>query len=69
MWVVIQSTEKTNVQNLYNRGRGRPRATFVDNLSIDSGVETTDKLDTFMLVRIVWRRVILDPRAAPADLP
>ena len=32
------------------RGRGHPRATtFVDNLLIDTGVETTGKLETLML--------------------
>ena len=31
-----------------HRGRGRPRATFVDNLLIDTGVETTSELE--------WRR-------------
>jgi hypothetical protein len=43
--------------------------TFVDNLSIDTAVETTGEQKTLMLDRIVWRRVILDPRAAPADPP
>ena len=52
-----------------HRGRGRPRATFVDNLLIDTGVETTGELETLMLDRMVWRRVIQDPRAAPADPP
>ena len=52
-----------------HRGRGRPRTTFVDNLLIDTGVETTGELETLMLDRMVWRRVILDPRAAPADPP
>ena len=52
-----------------HRGRGRPRATFVDNLLLDTGVETTGELETLMLDRMVWRRVILDPRAAPADPP
>ena len=52
-----------------HRGRGRPRATFVDNLLIETGVETNGELETLMLDRMVWRRVILDPRAAPADLP
>ena len=45
------------------------RATFVDNLLIDTGAETTGKLDTLMLDRMVWRRVIMDPWAAPADPP
>ena len=37
------------------RGRGRPRATFVDNLLIDTGVENTSELETLMLDRMVWR--------------
>ena len=48
---------------------GCPRATFVDNLLIDTGVETTGKLDTLMLDRIVWRRINQDAWAAPADPP
>ena len=52
-----------------HRDRVSPRATFVDNLLIDTGVETTGELETLMLDRMVWRRVILDPRAAPADPP
>ena len=36
-----------------NRGRGRPGATFVDNLLIDTGVETTGELETLMLDRMV----------------
>ena len=52
------------VLGIGHRGRGRPRSTFVDNLLIDTGVETTGKLETLMLDRMVmWRRVILDPRA------
>jgi hypothetical protein len=50
-----------------HRGRGCPRATFVDNLLIDIGVETAGELETLMLDRVGWRRVILDPLAAPAD--
>ena len=46
-----------------HRSRGRPRATFVDNLLIDTGVETTGELETLMLDRMVWRRVIQDPWA------
>ena len=41
--------------------------TFVDNLFIDRGVDTTGELETLILYRMVWRRVILDPRAAPVD--
>ena len=29
-----------------HRGRGRPRATYVDNLLIDTGVETAGELET-----------------------
>jgi hypothetical protein len=43
--------------------------TFVDNMLIDTGVETPGELETLMLHRIVWRRVIQDPQAAPADPP
>ena len=50
-----------------HRGRGRPRATYVDNLLIDTGVETAGELETLMLDRLVWRRVILDPLVAPAN--
>ena len=51
-----------------HRGRGRLRATYVDNRLIDTGVETAGELETLMLLdRLVWRRVILDPLAAPAD--
>ena len=50
-----------------HRGRGHPRATYVDNLLIDTGVENACKLETLMLDRLVWRRVILDPLVAPAD--
>jgi hypothetical protein len=52
-----------------HRGKGRPRATFVDNLLIDTAVETTGELETLMLDRMVWRRVIQDPLVAPADPP
>ena len=45
------------------------RATFVDNLLIDTEVETTGELETLMLDRMEWTRVIQDPRAAPADPP
>ena len=38
-------------------------------LLIDTGVETTGELETLILDRMVWRKVILDPRAAPADPP
>ena len=47
-----------------HRGRGCPRATYVDNLLIDTGVETAGKLEKLMLDRMVWRRVILDPLVA-----
>ena len=47
-----------------HRGRGRPRATFVGNLLIDTGVKTTGELETLMQDRVVWRRVSLDPWAA-----
>ena len=50
-----------------HRGRGRHRATFVDNLLIDTGIETTGELETLMLDKMVWRRVIQDSWAAPAD--
>jgi hypothetical protein len=43
--------------------------TFVDNLLIDTVVETTGELETRMLDIMVGRKVILDPRAAPADPP
>jgi hypothetical protein len=43
--------------------------TLVDNMLIDTGVETTGELETLMLDRMVWRRVILDPREAPGDPP
>ena len=46
-----------------------PGATFVDNLLIDTGVETNGELETLMLDRMVRRRIILDPRTAPADPP
>ena len=51
------------------RGRRRPRVTFVKNLLIDTGVETTGELETLMLDRMVLTRVILNPRVAPADPP
>ena len=35
----------------------------------DTGVETTGELETPMLDRMKSRRVIQDPRAAPADPP
>ena len=43
--------------------------TFVENLLIDTGVATTGELEILMLDIMVWSRVILDPRAAPADPP
>ena len=46
------------------RGKGHPRSTFVG-----TGVETTGKLETLMLNKMLWRRNILDPRAAPTDPP
>ena len=52
-----------------HRGRVRPRATFVGNLLIDTGVKITGELETLMLDIMVWRRVIQDPRAAPAGPP
>ena len=42
---------------------------IVDNLLIDTGVETTGDLETLMLDRMVWKRVIQDPRAATIDPP
>ena len=50
-----------------HRCRGRLRATFVDNLLMDTGVETTGELETLLLDRVVSKRVILDPQAAPTD--
>ena len=47
------------------KGKGRPRTTFVDNLL----VVTPGKLETLMLDRIVYKSVILDPLAYPADPP
>ena len=45
----------------------RPRATFVDKVLIDTGVETTGELETLMLDRMLWKRVTQNPRAATAD--
>ena len=64
---ISDSLEACQCPWIGHRGRGRPRFRFVDNLLIYTGVETNDKLDTLMLDRMVQRRVILDPRAAPAD--
>ena len=38
------------------RGRGRPRATYVDNLLIDTGFETAGELETLMMDRLVWEK-------------
>ena len=51
-----------------HRCRGRPRAIFVDILLMDS-VETTGELETLMLERMVWRRVIQVPWEAHDDPP
>ena len=38
-----------------HRGRGRLRATYIDNVLIDAGVETAGELETLMLDRLMWR--------------
>ena len=54
---------------LWAQRQKTPGTTFVDNLLIDTEVETTGELETLMLNRMKWRRVIQDPWAAPADPP
>ena len=45
-------------------GLGTETEGSLDLLLIDTGIETTGKLETLMPNRMVmWRRVILDPRA------
>ena len=51
------------------RGRGRPRSTYVDNLLTDVGVETTGELETLMLDRAVWKDAIQNSRTAHAVPP
>ena len=43
--------------------------TFVDNMLIDTGVETPGELETLMLHRIVWRRSSWILRQLPLTHP
>ena len=42
------------------RGRGRPRTTYVDTLLRDSGATTTEELATLMAERKIWRGLVVD---------
>ena len=67
---MLDSTIDSLEASPWAQSRGRPKATFVDNLLIDTGVETTGELysDTHAGQNGV-EKGIQDPHAAPADPP